>query len=300
MSENYVRHLWNRTLTEFDSWRSYENFAYAVKRKSRYIRDTRAQSFLDTVLTTSSERRKVIPTNSIFWRAQQGHGWHTESQEDVEYDVPAPLDSNRMKPLLNSAREGRVNPKGIPCLYLSTDKDTAMAEVRPWLGLRVSVGQFKVSRELVIMDCSVLHGSKRHWYFEEPDAPKRETAVWATIDHAFSEPVNSDDSTADYAPTQVLAEMFRSNGYDGIVYRSLLGEGHNIALFDIDSAELINCFLYEPKSIVFTFNEIANPYFVKKHLNEDEKKAVRNGHNDDDPTPASLSAAGSSASCGDG
>lgn len=240
-------------------------------RKSRYIRDGRAQSFLDTVLATSDERRKAIPAGSIFWRAQQGHGSHTESHEEIEIDVPAPLDSPRMKPLVNSAREGRVNPKGIPCLYLATDKDTAMAEVRPWIGLCVSVGQFKVSRDLVVMDCSVLHGSKQRWHFEEPDPAKRETAVWSAIDHAFSEPVNPDDSTANYAPTQVLAEIFSANGCDGIVFRSLLGEGYNIALFDIDSAELINCFLYEPKKITFTFDEIANPYFVTKHLRADDE-----------------------------
>lgn len=258
-------------MTEFESWRSYETFAHAVKRRSRYVRDSRAQTFLDTVLATSSERKKPVRTGSIFWRAQQGNGWRTESHEDIEIDIPAPLDSGRMKPLTDSAREGRVNPKGIPCLYLATDKDTAMAEVRPWLGLCVSVGQFKVSRDLIVMDCSVLHGATRDWYFEEPDPSKRETAVWAAIDDAFSQPVNPDDSTADYAPTQVLAEMFRSNGCDGIVYRSLLGKGHNIALFDIDSADLINCFLYEPRTIAFTFDEIANPYFVKKHLKEDGK-----------------------------
>lgn len=258
-------------MAEFDSWRSYESFAHVVKRKSRYLRDGQAQRFLDTVLATSDERKKNVRTGSIFWRAQQGHAWRTESQDDVEYDILAPLDSARMKPLADSAREGRVNPKGIPCLYLATDKDTAMAEVRPWLGLCVSVGQFQVSRDLVVMDCSVLDGSQRQWYFQEPGAPEREKAVWAAIDHAFSEPVNPDDSTADYAPTQVLAEMFRANGCDGIVYRSLLGTGHNIALFDIEAAELINCFLYEPRTIAFTFDEIANPYFVKKHLKESGK-----------------------------
>lgn len=256
-------------MAEFESWRSYENFAHAVKRKSRYIRDGRAQTFLDTVLATSGVRKKTVRAGRIFWRAQQGNGWRTESHDDIGIEVPAPLESRRMKPLVDSAREGRVNPKGIPCLYLATDKDTAMAEVRPWLGLYVSVGQFKVSGDLVVMDCSVLHGSKRTWYFEEPEAAERETAVWAAIDDAFSEPANPDDSTADYAPTQVLAEMFRSSGCDGIVYRSLLGKGHNIALFDIESAELINCFLYEPRTIAFTFDEIANPYFVTKHLKGD-------------------------------
>jgi hypothetical protein len=235
------------------------------------MRDSKMQNFLETVLATSHERRKKIPSGSIFWRAQQGHGSCTESHEEIEYDVPAPLEPERMKPLADAAREGRVNPKGIPCLYLATDKDTAMAEVRPWLGLCVSVGQFKTLRDLFVVDCSILHGSERTWHFEEPAPPEREKAVWAAIDHAFSEPVNVDDSTADYSPTQVLAEAFRADGCDGVVYKSLLGKGYNIALFDIASADLVNCFLYEPKTITFTFDEVANPYFIKKHLKEDDK-----------------------------
>src|ERR1039458_6332974 len=36
-----------------------------------------------------------------------------------------------MKPKPEKAKEGRVNPKGIPCLHLATHEDTAMSEVRP-------------------------------------------------------------------------------------------------------------------------------------------------------------------------
>lgn len=253
-------------MPEFVSWRSYERFAYRVKRESRYVRDANSQTFLETVLATSHVRRKTIPAGTNFWRAQQGYGSSTESQEDIEYILPAPHAPERMRPLEDSAREGRVNPKGIPCLYLATDRDTAMGEVRPWLGLQVSVGQFKTRRDLLVVDCSVLHGTERTWYFEEPPPVDREQAIWAAIDQAFSEPVNPDESTADYAPTQVLAEVFRTDGCDGVVYKSLLGKGHNVALFGVDDADLVNCFLYEPKTISFTFEEIANPYFIEKQL----------------------------------
>ncbi len=258
-------------MAEFESWRSYETFADYVMRKSRYTRDPRTQAFLAAVLSTSETRRKTVSADTIFWRAQQGHGWRTERAnrdeegEAFEYEIPAPHDPPRMRPRLNAAPEGRVNPKGIPCLYIATDRETAMAEVRPWLGLAVSAGQFKTKRDLVVIDCSVLHGTTRDWYFEEPPGKEREKAVWAGIDYAFSKPVNPDDSTAEYAPTQILAEMFRDNGADGVVYKSLLGAGHNVAFFDVDAAELINCFLYEPRSIAFTFDEIAGPYFRKPH-----------------------------------
>jgi RES domain-containing protein len=31
-----------------------------------------------------------------------------------------------MKPILAKATDGRANPRGIPCLYLATKKDTAV------------------------------------------------------------------------------------------------------------------------------------------------------------------------------
>jgi hypothetical protein len=66
-------------------------------------------------------------------------------------------------------------------------------------------------------------------------------------------------------PTQVLAETFRSHGYDGVVYKSLESGGFNIALFDLAAAELITCGLYQTKSVSFEFDQADNPYFVAKH-----------------------------------
>lgn len=34
-------------------------------------------------------------------------------------------------------------------------------------------------------------------------------------------------------------------------------------LFDVDSAKLVNCNLFESESISFKFQQAANPYFVK-------------------------------------
>jgi hypothetical protein len=50
---------------------------------------------------------------------------------------------------------------------------------------------------------------------------------------------------ADYAPTQVLAEVFREHGFAGVGYRSSLGQGHNLVLFELDAAEIVKCSLRE-------------------------------------------------------
>jgi hypothetical protein len=102
-------------------------------------------------------------------------------------------------------------------------------------------------------------------YFEEPEPAERERAVWRDIDRAFSEPVSRTDDVADYAPTQMLAEIFRQQGLDGVGYRSAMGPGRNIALFDLESADVLNCSLVRIDQIGLTFSEIANPYFVSQH-----------------------------------
>jgi hypothetical protein len=168
-----------------------------------------------------------------------------------------------MKPLPHSAHEGRVNPKGIPCLYLATDKETAMAEVRPWIGSSVSAGPFRIARDLTVIDFSVGHDSKFEFYFDEPSPPEREKSVWAQVDRAFSEPASVEPDTANYVPTQVISEFFRKQGLDGVAYKSRLGNGFNIALFDLNAAVLVSCGLYPVKSLTFTFGEPENGYHVR-------------------------------------
>ena len=245
---------------EFKSWQSYGQFELAVLRRARYVRDAEVEVFLETVRQTGEKFVQVLPTGGILWRAQLGNDLE-RIYEQGEYidDRPVPYPLERMKPLTGRATEGRVNPKGIPCLYLATKRDTAIAEVRPWIESFISVGQFKILRELRVINCTT-DRLKSLVYFEEPSAEKREDCVWSDIDRAFARPVTPSDDVADYVPTQIIAELFKAQGFDGIAYRSSLGAGHNVALFDLDAAKLVICpHLFEAKSIRFEFKECANP-----------------------------------------
>jgi len=265
-------------MRNFLSCHDYRHFASSVTRRSRYVFEPHVEEFLQTVTETGAVRIGTIEAGSILYRAQLGHEWesHPADPNDPDsecFEVPAAYSPPRMKPLKDSAREGRVNPKGIPCLYLADDRDTAMAETRPWLDSYVSLGQFKIRTSLKIVDCpepKLYFGNifMEPPYFREPGAAEREKAVWGEIAYAFSEPVTPSDVTADYAPTQVLAEAFRKAGWDGIRYKSKLGTGHLFALFDLDSGDLINCTLFETKAVSFQFDQAGNPYFVTEHYPE--------------------------------
>lgn len=245
----------------FESWRAYWDFAREMTRERRYVRSDKADAFLNEVAVTSPSRMRRMKKGSILWRAQPGHSWRYEEQ--IGDEVPSAFPKERMKPLKDRAREGRVNPKGVPCLYLATTEDTAIAEVRPAVGSYVSAAQFQVSRDLQLMDCSV-RAEGMSFYFEEPGEAEREEAVWNYIDRAFAEPTQPSEDIADYVPTQVLAELFRTQGCDGVAYKSSLGSGHNIALFDLDTAELVNCGLYQVRGLTLDYSECDNRYFVTK------------------------------------
>ncbi|KCZ56143.1 MULTISPECIES: RES family NAD+ phosphorylase [Hyphomonas] len=59
-------------------------------------------------------------------------------------------------------------------------------------------------------------------------------------------PVLRSDNTAFYAPTQLIAEFFRLEGFDGIIYGSAFAEtGRNTALFDLNGAEQVDAHSFE-------------------------------------------------------
>jgi hypothetical protein len=265
---------------EFSSWDSYAKFARRVRHERRYVLTREEAAFLATVRATNRDRDVELPAGMVLFRAQRGIDWHMPKDEDgnVLGEEPIGYGPARMKPRSNQATEGRANPAGIPVLYLGTTEHTVISEVRPWVGASVSVAQFKLSRGLRAIDLSRGDGKSsfsevgiRHLLDGTPvSVEAKERAVWIDIDNAFSQPVTVSDDAADYVPTQILAELFRDNGYDAIVYKSQFGEkGFNVVLFSPDDADAINCAPYEVTGIEVAFKEIGNRWFASKHLKSD-------------------------------
>lgn len=148
----------------FKSWNSYWDFSDSVRNKNRYIFDRESQEFLDSLLETSKDRIRTIEKGGVLWRSQNGHSHKPLCSGEIHIsDEPTASPPNRMKPLAYNASDGRANPKGIPYLYVATTKDTAMAEVRPWLGSIISTAQFKVTRDLRIVEFYTENGNERHF-----------------------------------------------------------------------------------------------------------------------------------------
>lgn len=242
----------------FESGQSYWVFSQEVIQSNRYIYSDAVKNFLSNVLETGEARVTPVSSGNVFWRAQLGSNSRPVLRDSKKVgDDPVPFSDTRMKPLQDQASEGRVNPKGIPkgipCLYLATDKETAMSEVRPWPNSRISVGEFKTVKKLRLIDCSKHPSGAVAFYEGEPDEQKKAAVVWAGIDRAFSRPVAPSDKALDYVPTQILAELFKNNGFDGVCYKSSLAGGSNVALFDIHAATMVNCWVYRVEKVECSF-----------------------------------------------
>jgi hypothetical protein len=255
---------------QFKSWWDFERFTTSVRKSARFVHDRNVIVFLNTLLETSKHRHRVISAGKYVWRAQLGNTIEVRQDEEISWEKEVPYPPDRMKPLTYAAQEGRVNPKGIPCLYMATTKETAMSEVRPWIGSNVSVGQFRLNRDLTLVDFSIGHSSKLKIFLEEPSPEERERAIWALVDREFSKPVTTDLATAEYVPTQVISEFFKKKRFDGVIYKSRLDSGFNIALFDLNAADLVNCAIYPVKSLSVTYGEVGYAYHVKSKTTDAE------------------------------
>jgi hypothetical protein len=242
-------------MQEFKSIFSYRKFAQEVRQKNRYFRSADSEDFLKMILETCQKRICVKPAGFILWRAQLGNDWKMKGEGELAYEIPCAYRNDRMKPLPNKADDGRINPRRIAYLYTATDIDTAIAEVRPWVGAYVSVGKFITQGEIRIIDCTQDRVKGMHLFTKEPPQEEKEKYIWGDVNYAFSYPVGPGDDYAAYAPTQIIAELFKLNGLDGIIYGSSLGGGENVCLFDLDIAKLTSGTLFVVTSVIYTISE---------------------------------------------
>jgi len=193
-----------------------------------------------------------MPDRGIFMTSSEPAGEIIDKGES-----PYPLE--RMKPSQekDKVKAGRANPKGTRCLYVADDICTALAEIRPWLGSKITLYLFKIIKDLQIVDCSQ-DKSTLICINGEPEPSKREERVWADINRAFSRPVSRYDFKKEYLPTQKIAMFFKKKGFDGLKYKSSVEKGANYVFFDLDVAEPIKekSFVYNTKHIDFDFEQI--------------------------------------------
>ena len=187
----------------------YAEFARRCRSEWRFVPDRPSAELLDEIARTAAHRTNYFSEANELYRAQLGCACDDEGSRAAERDSHEgflPFASVRMKPRLAAASEGRANPKGIPVLYLSTDCRTAITEVRPFSGAHVTVASFTLSRESKLVDCLGPKSTASAMLSKTCTDLGHATKLWEGIVAGFGAPVLPTDSTADYAPTQIIAK----------------------------------------------------------------------------------------------
>lgn len=124
------------------------------------------------------------------------------------------------------ASAGRMNRQGVSVLYLASEVDTALAELRPHPAHLISVGGFRATRRLRIAEFDLPIGR-----FSSSDRRLDLFGIIYHIDTLLSRPIIPEERYR-YAVTQLMADTLVRRGYDGVTYRSSVGTGKNLCVFE--------------------------------------------------------------------
>jgi hypothetical protein len=170
-----------------------------------------------------------------------------------EDDAPFGLEGMGAPPKKN-ASNGRANPVGIPYLYLASDGPTAISEVRPQTGHNVCIAEFELLGELKVIDLRHPRLTISPFYVEDVDGLVRlrgDIGLLEKLGHELTRPVLQSAAAFDYIPSQYLCEFVKSKGWDGVMYRSSVGNGVNIALFDVNRGRAISTSMSKVTGVKF-------------------------------------------------
>jgi hypothetical protein len=138
------------------------------------------------------------------------------------------------RPPVDKALNGRANPLGISYLYAASDTSTAISEVQPYKGEEVTVARIQINGEIVIADLRDPRRTISPFKLDEDDleAIYSEMPYLITLGEELSKPIIPVEASLEYLPSQYLCEFIKSVHFEGVLYKSSLANGYNIALFD--------------------------------------------------------------------
>jgi hypothetical protein len=219
----------NKSLVPSPSYRSEGLARWETLRDEMMYRN---RWFLDMTLDTERLRQLLdhLPASDlpeIWYRARIRMG-------DDTYEI-----DKMGAPPKRAASHGRANPAGIPYLYLGSRAETATAEIRPHTGEIACVANFTIPK-IRAVDLRDPRKLVSPFILEDASAIgqlRADLPFLERLGEELTRPVLPSGAAVDYIPSQYLCEFIKKSGFDGVVYRSSVSDGINLALFDPDKAK---------------------------------------------------------------
>lgn len=216
---------------------SWDKFSDEIKYKNRF----HLVNTLDLERLKSLFRHfaKDLPKGKKFYRARICDS--NKAFSEIEMGNPP----------IEKTKSGRANPMGISYLYLGSDLDTTLYEVRASLFDYVSVGEFRLEENIQVINLS--NNTYDPFVLAENDSLEEvmmHSKFIEKLSQELSKPRRRNDSELDYLPTQYLSELIKSMGYAGIEYQSSLYKlGYNLAIFEPKIFKCIGVEVYDIEEI---------------------------------------------------
>ncbi len=224
----------------------FQKFIRELKTENRFILSSTTKQFIDGLIQYAKSHKTVnLNESTNFFRTRIN-----KIQIDKKDDEKKPKSPEDMlAPPPEITAQGRINPKGIPYLYLASDENTAIAEVRPWVGEWISVAKISLNQKISIVNFT--SGN----LLADNSSNQEQTAAdvtWDLFNFLFSRPVTEKDEL-EYLHTQYIAESIKTAEFHGIAYDSLLGSGYNLAIFDQSLVTVEEVYLSKLKKVKYEY-----------------------------------------------
>lgn len=160
------------------------------------------------------------------------------------------------KPPEKLSTAGRANPIGIPYLYTASNINTAIAEIRPHKGDNITVATFEVRELLTLVDLRNPRKSISPFELDEDGLNQ----IFLDLDYLchlgdeLSKPILPREAHLEYLSSQYLCELIKHSGYDGVIYKSSVGDGDNYAIFSDNKVKAIETKVYSVDNVEITSN----------------------------------------------
>jgi len=245
------------------TYKDWEDFCNYLIYTNRYVLDDKRKAIVDEITKLAKQGEDIIKKDTIFWRARINFNKFKFENNDVA------LLHYTQEEMLNTPSEvvgsGRANPPGISYLYLAENIETAIAEVKPYLGARIDLISLRLKKDIKIINfqkpvrlstVSLLSLSK--------EEIEKINNIWFGMQLSFSVPLPPDDELG-YIPTQYIAELFKNKGYEGIVYESVQRkDNYNLVLFNRSNVEPAR----RDERSIYEIEYIDNVAYARKKVEE--------------------------------
>jgi hypothetical protein len=205
-------------------WVGFQNFVQRHRRYALRFGENGIPDFPAVFATMNPAYCETIPEGSCFYRARI-HDLHSDGRAMTSGEIGAPPS--------HLAKGARANATGIPVLYAADSEKTSISEIRPHIGSMVAVGRCVTNQEIRVFDLSTRRRVRGLDPFAEDfNLHLNNVKILSVLDEEFARPLSLHVPEQEYAPTQIVAELIASAGYDGIKYGSAMDKtGKNYAFF---------------------------------------------------------------------